>query len=181
MLAISLYAYREYFNNEVTYVESKVDMKKYLVCNMPDKEHAADLLATLQGRLRKFVAGVSRANPEDDRVKRLRERFRSTVISESTPTSKYTSYTVNKGSKVVMCVRQRDEENHLVDMNTLVFVALHELAHIMTLSRGHKPEFWTNFKFLLEHAVKNGYYTYHPYHVRPQKYCGTTISDTPLK
>ena len=31
-----------------------------------------------------------------------------------------------------------------------MFVAIHELAHIMTESVGHEPEFWDNMGFLLE-------------------------------
>ena len=80
-----------------------------------------------------------------------------------------------------MCIRERDENNKLIDENTLFFVALHELAHVMTMSIGHKKEFWTNFKFLLRNAIKEGYYKYHHYHHAPKKYCGTYISDTPLK
>jgi predicted SprT family Zn-dependent metalloprotease len=80
-----------------------------------------------------------------------------------------------------MCVRERDEGGKLVDENTLFFVALHELAHIMTHSKGHTVEFRNNFRYLLDHAVKDGYYHYQPYHQDPKKYCGTYISDTPLK
>lgn len=181
MIIVSLFGYIEYFNSEVTYVESTVDQQEYLVRALPDSQNAADLLASLNRRLRKFVAAISNEYPDDKRIARLNSGFKSTQISESTPNSRYTSYTVNKGSKVVMCVRQRDEGNRLTDINTLSFVAIHELAHIMTVSRGHKPEFWNNFRFLLKFAVRHNYYSYQPYHVRPQSYCGTMISDTPLK
>ena len=40
-----------------------------------------------------------------------------------------------------------EDENKLIDENTLMFVALHELAHIATESIGHTKEFWANFKF----------------------------------
>ena len=33
----------------------------------------------------------------------------------------------------------------IIDMNTLTFVALHELSHIATESVGHKQEFWQNY------------------------------------
>lgn len=181
MIAISLYAYTEYFNSEVSYVQSTIDQSEYLVRNMPNKEEAADVLALLHRKLRQFVKDILSQYPNDERIQRLHERFQDTKLSESSPDSSFTSYTVNKGSKVVMCVRQRDDHENLVDMNTLTFVSLHELAHIMTKSRGHKPEFWDNFNFLLKHGIKKGFYSYQPYHVRPQKYCGTLISDTPLK
>jgi WLM domain len=59
----------------------------------------------------------------------------------------YTSYSVNKGEKIVMCVRQKD--NSLVPKNVVMYVGIHELSHIMTSDIGHTPEFWDNFKFLL--------------------------------
>ena len=39
-----------------------------------------------------------------------------------------------------------------------MFVAIHELAHVMTKSVGHTEEFWTNMKFLLKIAIKEGIY-----------------------
>ena len=35
-------------------------------------------------------------------------------------------------------------ELKLVDKNLLLFVALHELSHIMTVSLNHTEEFWDN-------------------------------------
>jgi hypothetical protein len=70
--------------------------------------------------------------------------------------------------------------NKLIDINTLTFVALHELSHIMTESIGHKQEFWTNFKFMLKHAVKEGIYEPIDYSKSPEDYCGLMIDDNPL-
>ena len=67
----------------------------------------------------------------------------------------------------------------MVDENLLMFVALHELAHVMTKSIGHTDEFWNNFKFLLKHAAENNLYKKHDFRKKPEKYCGTTITDSP--
>jgi len=67
----------------------------------------------------------------------------------------------------------------LIDENTLTFVAIHELAHVMTESVGHKTEFWQNFKFLLKNAVNIKLYTPIDYKKKNQKYCGMTITDNP--
>jgi hypothetical protein len=162
-------------NHEVSLVRSDIDQQYYVVLDLPDKMLAANQLAALRKKLKSFI---SLRDPHHPGVKRVHSRF--TVLSESKPGTRYTSYTVNKGS-VHMCIRERDEGGRLIDDNTLFFVALHELAHIMTLSNGHTREFWGNFKYLLNHAIKDGYYEYHPYHQDPKKYCGTYISDTPLK
>jgi len=65
----------------------------------------------------------------------------------------------------------------------MIFVAIHEIAHIMTESVGHTDEFWENMRFLLAIAMSDDLQIYHyqPYHVEPKAYCGTMISDTPLK
>ena len=99
---------------------------------------------------------------------------------ESTPDSKYTSYSVNKGEQIVYCLRSRDSEERLVDLNTILFVALHELSHVMTISVGHTPEFWDNFRFLLANAIHWNMYTAVNFRKTPKAYCGTHITDSPL-
>lgn len=181
VLCVSLYKVWEGFSSEIQLVRSKVDGKNYLVRNLSDKERAADMLAELRKKLKHFVADIVSKKSNDVRVERLKVRFRPDNMSESTSDSKFTSYSVNKGHQIVFCIRERDENNKLVDMNTITFVALHELAHIMTVSIGHTKEFWDNFRFLLEFAIDNKWYQYQPYHQQPKKYCGTFIMDTPLR
>lgn len=166
------------YDNEVSNVKSNLDGFDYIVLNLPDKTHAADKLAELRKKLNNFVKDIS--SKSDVSFERLRHKFKA-VLSESKPGGKFTSYTVNKGSNIHMCIRERDDNNKIIEDNTLFFVALHELAHCMTVSIGHTKEFWSNFKILLKHAIDKGYYVYKPYHQNPEKYCGTYITDTPLK
>ena len=63
---------------------------------------------------------------------------------ETEETSKYTSYSLNKGEKIALCIRKKGEAKEFIEDNTIMFVAIHELAHIMTESVGHEPEFWDN-------------------------------------
>jgi hypothetical protein len=64
-------------------------------------------------------------------------------------------------------------------LNTLTFIAIHELSHITTKSIGHKQEFWQNFKFMLENAVDIGLYSPEDYKKQPKEYCGMKITDNP--
>jgi hypothetical protein len=146
-------------------------------------------------------------------IKMLIERFDPDNISESTPADKYTSYSVNKGEKIVFCIREKagnDNHHQIINPNTLMFVAIHELAHIMTISIGHEPDFWNNMRFLLAIAINtpchdkynndtvpfynelknNGHsfingkiYYYEDYSAsnKGAAYCGTTITTTPCK
>jgi predicted metal-dependent hydrolase len=169
-----------YFANEVEYVTSTVDNKEYLVRSLPDKQEAADLLANIKIRLEKVVLHLNETFTDDARTKQLITNFRSDKISEGSENSKYTSYSINKGEKMVLCLRSRDKERKLSDLNTLMFVALHELAHIGTESIGHTPEFWDNFRWILKEAIKIDIYKYQDFNSKPEGYCGIQITDNPL-
>ena len=39
-------------------------------------------------------------------------------------------------------------------MNVLMYVTIHELAHLASVSIGHNKEFYDNFYYLLEEAEK---------------------------
>lgn len=114
-------------------------------------------------------------------IKRLVNNFNPNNFSENTPDSKYTSYSVNKGEKIVFCIRDKNQNESLVHENIMMFVSIHELAHLMTKSIGHGPDFWSNFKILLKIAIDNELYSYIDFNQKPEQYCGTKISDTPLK
>ena len=86
----------------------------------------------------------------------LINRFNPDNKSESTPSDKYTSYSVNKGEKIIFCIRDKSpgpEQFKIINVNTLMFVAIHELAHVMTKSIGHEPDFWNNMRYLLSVAI----------------------------
>ena len=101
-------------------------------------------------------------------------------MRETEKGSKHTSYSVNKGEKIVFCIR--DKKTHeLVDINTMMFVAIHELAHVMTKSVGHTEEFWNNMRYLLKKAIKINVYKKVDYRDNPKPYCGTKITDSPLE
>lgn len=182
VLAITLWMFiKADYVNDVKFVKSKLDNKEYLVRTASNSEEAANLLSKLSTRLETFVNSMVEKYPKDDKVNRLRRRFNPAKISESSADSEYTSYSVNKGEKIVFCLRSKDKEQQLHDFNTITFVALHELAHLMTESIGHTEEFWDNFRYILKHAIQHGYYEKQNFRERPIKYCGTMITDSPLK
>ena len=113
-------------------------------------------------------------------IKRLVKNYNPNVLSENTPDSKFTSYSENKGQKIVFCLRQKSN-NKLVDLNTMMFVGLHELSHLMTKSIGHDEDFWNNFKILLRMAIRLGIYKCQDFVKESKEYCGTRITDSPLR
>jgi predicted metal-dependent hydrolase len=168
-------------NSELTYVTSIIDNRQYLVRNLPDKQKASDMLANIRKNLTSIVGYLKENYIADERVQLLVNRFNPDVISESLPNTSYTSYSVDKGKKIVFCIRSKDAKQELIDMNTIMFVAIHELAHVMTKSVGHTEEFWDNMRYLLKKGIKIGVYTKVDYRKNPVKYCGLMITSTVLQ
>jgi hypothetical protein len=155
------------------------DGNRYCVREREKLELAANLLADVTQKMKDMVAYMKEKHPEDPRTIRLVKGFNPRKISETLPTSELTAFSENKGEKIAFCLNTTKNGNKLIDINTLTFVSLHELTHIMTESIGHKQDFWNNFKYLLENAKEAGIYNPIDYKKYPQEYCGMKINDNP--
>ena len=163
ILFIILISLKMYYDSDVfnlRCIVSTIDGKKYCVRERNNIQKASNLLARTTEKLEYLVENIGQRYPKRENVKRLVENFSPTTIKETLPTSEYTAYSENKGEKLAFCLNKKKQNNdNLIDSNTLTFVAIHEVAHIMTASVGHTEEFWNNFKFLLENAVELKLYT----------------------
>jgi hypothetical protein len=173
-----------YVNNRENFdlkcIVSGVNGDKYCVRERTKVNDAVDLLANTTEKCKKLVEYVGKKYPQQDNVKRLVDGFNPKKVMETLPTSTYTAYSENKGEKLAFCLNLKKEDNEkLIDENTLMFVAIHELSHIATKSIGHKTEFWDNFKFLLQNAKEAGIHNPVDYKETPQEYCGMKIHDNP--
>jgi len=161
-------------------VISTVDGNKYCVRDRKEVANAANLLAKVTEKCKSLVSYVYKKYPSQDNVIRLHEGFNPKQIIETLPTSEHTAYSENKGEKLAFCLNKKnDDNNDLIDENTLMFVAIHELSHIATKSIGHKSEFWENFQFLLTEAKEAGLHVPQDYKKSPQEYCSMKITDNP--
>lgn len=165
---------------EVSLVTSRIDGQQYVVQNKPNKQLAADRLSQIKQNLNQLVEYCNKNYAKDERVARMNLKFDPNAIAEGTEDARYTTYTLNKGEKMVFCLRTRDYQDHIHDLNLLTFVAVHELGHICSVTTGHNDEFNTNFQFLIQNAVKCGIYSPEDYRINPKKYCGIEVTDTPL-
>ena len=179
ILLICLKVYSESDVYNLKCIISGVDGNKYCVREREHEGEAADLLATVTQKCKDLVKYMKDKYPNDERVKRLVEGFNPKKISETLPNSELTAYSENKGEKIAFCLNRTKNSTTLIDLNTLTFVAIHELSHITTTSIGHKQDFWQNFKFLLENAKTAGIYEPVDYKKNNQTYCGMTITDNP--
>jgi hypothetical protein len=155
------------------------DGNRYCVRERQKMELAANLLADVTQKMKDMVKYLKEKHPDDERTKRLVKGFNPTKISETLPTSELTAYSENKGEKLAFCLNKQKDGSKLIDVNTLTFVALHELSHIATKSVGHGQEFWQNFKWVLQNAKEAGIYSPIDYKKYPEEYCGMTINDNP--
>ena len=180
MICFGFKMYKDSDSFNLRCVISKVDGNTYCVRERSKLELAADLLAEATNNMKKLVKYVGANNASNPAVKRLVENFNPDKISETLPTSEHTAYSENKGEKMAFCLNEDKQGTRLIDLSTLTFVAIHELAHLMTASIGHKDEFWDNFKFLLNSAKKSGIYEPVDYSKSPVQYCGTRIDENPF-
>lgn len=177
------YSYMNAGPGNLVRVMSSLDGREYMVQNLPDMNVAADRLAEIRADCHKILHEYKQIEyAQDDACKRLVNRFNENNMMENSVDSQYTSYSENKGEKIVLCLRDKHDppEYPLIDKNTVMFVVLHEMAHLMTASTGHTQEFWSNFRRLLQDAMKLGVYDHVNYSRTPVEYCGMMITDTPL-
>lgn len=169
-----------YSNDQLTKTKSQLDNSYYWVRNLPDKNQAANILAKIKQNIYKLVDYLQKNKDQFPKnlshIKDLVSRTKSIVIMETGADEKYTSYTVNKGERIVFCLRVK-LINTIHDMNTLMYVVIHELAHIGCPEFGHTPLFREIFKFLLIQSTKIGIYTPIDYRKYPQNYCGMEINE----
>ena len=202
---VIIFIYFKNYKYDIVSVKASLDNQYYLVRKLPDRKEAANRLAYIRTSLNKVVSYLKKKKKDnlykkyikgDERLEKniskalfekslnqLLYKFinSSDIFSESTPDAEYTSYSVNKGEELVFCLRLKKEGDKLVPKNTILFVALHELSHLMTLTLGHGEDFWNNFRFILKVAIDQNIYQSVDFNNNPVAYCGIQITDAPYK
>ena len=73
---------------------------------------------------------------------------------------------VNKGYEIYICLDGND-------VNSAMYVLIHELAHMSVPEYDHTTKYWTNFSKLKKLCIDNGFYTA----TSVRTYCGDVIKD----
>jgi hypothetical protein len=186
IILLSIIIIYKYCNTyDVVYVECFNDLnhKKYLVRNLPDKEEATKMLSLIESTLKKLVnrllndESVKENTDMFGYIQRISEKMDDVEIQESTADSKYTSYTVNKGELLVLCIRSK-ETSEIHNFNDLLYVAIHEIAHIGCPEVGHTDLFFEINTFLIDKAIEYNIYKYTDYSLNNVEYCGMELTTT---
>ena len=127
----------------------------------------ADKLQQLHEKLSRLMQYLDRHQT----FQKLREAYHDGMISETYMFESDLATTINK-TDIRICLRDKDTNNE----DALMFVALHELAHVQMDSWSHNEAFWETFRQLREHAQRAGVYTEIP--DSGVRFCGTTIDHT---
>jgi hypothetical protein len=169
--------------------QSTIDGNYYIIRHGRNKskkylEDSANQLAVINSRIEKLIYHLDKkygsTHEYDHCLEILRKRYNHNVLSEAAIDKRYTTYTLNKRDMHI-CLRTRDNHEQLYDTNTLMYVVIHELAHLCNYTRdnqpivGHGIEFMEIFRLLLKNAIAIGIYEYIDYRKTPKEYCGMLI------
>lgn len=166
------------FIDDRIFVEA-FDGRKYKVRNTSRKQETATALARLNVKVEDFITRLRKKEENNNEyrmaIERLRFKYNPNTLSEGKIDKRYTSYTVNKGEEMVLCLRTRDEKDEIYDDNIIFYVTLHELAHIASVTENHSSEFHKNFRFFLRKASEWNMFN----HVKNKfHYCGMDVNGT---
>lgn len=177
---------------DIVTFKSDLDDKYYVIRrgNKDEKylKESVNILSEINKRIEKLINHLDMNFKNSSKyyfIKKLKDNYSSSVLSEAAIDSRYTTYTINK-QEMHICLRTRDINEDIYDINLLMYVVLHELAHLCNYDKngypiqGHGEEFRMIFKFLLTESIKIGIYEYENYNKSPKEYCGIYLSSSIL-
>ena len=182
IIVIFIYILYSIKRKRLTLVEANNNIK-YMVYNNRNKKDAANLLAELVSKMYKLKNYLFEEKEKYKEYKEyiilLNENFTEsrTTIYENTPDSDLTSYSVNKGEELAFCLKSKKTGN-FHDINLIMYVALHEMAHMACPEVGHGDLFKKIFKFITEVAISINLYVKEDYYEKPVEYCGMVLSSS---
>jgi predicted metal-dependent hydrolase len=184
IIVIIIYLFLFHNKKNVTLVEGR-NNNKYLVYNDAMKNESAILLGDVTEnmfKLKDYLYENIEKFPEfKPYIKQLHMNLNKerSLIYENDPNSKLTSFSVNKGEEIAFCLRSK-KNGTMHQLNLIMYVALHEMAHIACPEIGHGTLFKQIFRFLTETAIKIGIYKLDNYEETPVEYCGMMLSSNIL-
>jgi len=162
---------------------SEYDGRNYDVRKIGDdtnKQTAANYLALINNKVNKLVDYMYLHKlPDPETSTRLYHRWLHCELKETNSTEKSAAYTLNKSSEIRLCIR--DSSGHFENPNTSMFVMLHELAHVMSVSFDHTDEFKNNFSYITHLASSLGIYKPEDFVNHPKSYCSVMINSSPCE
>lgn len=164
------------FYNKSEYLKSNIYDKYYLIKDTKNKYNKVDLIDKLFKSIDILLENLKNSDYDfkDINIDDIQKKIKESEILENI-TNSDTSYTINKGEQIVLCLADRQTDN-LYSYNVLMYVLIHELAHILNISYGHDENFKKIFKYILQKASDLNLYKYEDYKNYPINYCGLELN-----
>jgi hypothetical protein len=188
-LLLIYFIWKSIISSETVKVKSDIDDNIYIIRNGKNNskylEDSANTLAIINIRIKKLIEHLKIKYDLTDKknkfMSRLIEKYTPRLLSEAANDNRYTTFTVDK-KDMHICLRTRDTYEKLYDINILMYVVLHELAHFVNYDEnnnpiiGHGPEFKYIFRILVKESMNIGIYNYMNFVNEPKEYCGIIIN-----
>lgn len=178
--------YNNYLENTDINIIKGTDGIEYYVRNNNDKVKAVGILCELRQKIKELINFIEENNSSDEEytiykenINLIKNKIDDVKFKETPKTSNYTSYSVNKGEELFLCIRSK-KTNEIHDINDLLYVAIHEIAHIGCPEIGHTNLFFKINLYLLKKAVEFNLYKYDNYNSNPKEYCGIDLNNSLL-
>jgi predicted metal-dependent hydrolase len=181
---IIIFIYIYFFLNKKNFISiESYNGTKYMVYNDNLNKDKANLLATIVKNMcilkNYLIKNIDTKELIEYKsyIKQLDNNFNEnrTSIYETDPNSNLTSYSVNKGEELSVCLKSKND-GKLHEINLLMYVIIHEMAHFACPEIGHGDLFQKIFKKFIEVSIKLKIYSYEDYNEKPIEYCGMILS-----
>jgi hypothetical protein len=169
-----------YYSKETKWVKSDLDNNWYLIKGSKlTSEQMIENANTLAEINRRVVLLIDHTK---DIYPKLQELYNPKNLTEAAIDDRYTTFTLDKRD-IHVCLRTRNDHQHLYDIDRLMYVVIHELAHMANWDRvtgqpiiGHGKEFISIFRDLVKRSIRLKIYNYRDYKESPVEYCGIIIN-----
>jgi predicted metal-dependent hydrolase len=182
LLIIIIYFFYFTVNNNSIYAKS-LKGNNYVI-NKDDfgniKLELLDIIQDNMYKLKNILLNNIELYPEyKDYIIQLDKNFNKnrTKIYETDFNSNLTSYSVNKGEELSICLKSK-KTGKVHDINVLMYVVIHEMSHFACPEVGHGPTFIKIFKKFIQVAIDNKLYYYEDYNNKPIEYCGMMLTSS---
>jgi predicted metal-dependent hydrolase len=168
--------------NNIIYVESKSGTK-FMVHKDVLKKEKVSLLEEVVDKMyilkNHLVNNIDKFPEYKIYIEQLKDNFTKsrTIIYETDPESNLTSYSVNKGEELSICLKSKST-GYLHRINLLMYVVIHEMAHFACPDVGHGDLFKKIFRQFIQEAININIYKKEDFEANPVEYCGMILSSS---
>lgn len=123
---------------------------------LEERQRTLELLYALRVSCDRVIQQLEQTDIAASDLHRLKHRWNCTILGERSENTSLLGVTIDKGKEVRLCLR--DQDDNIESFNSILYVMLHELAHVMSKTLGHGGEFETNMERIVKAAVDSNVY-----------------------